>query len=155
MWIGIGNTLFRTGGGVPVVPPDPYGPELITNGDFSTGLSWTLGASWTIGSGVATYDDIASSAISQINANMESPIKPSTNYILTFDLAISSGHADFGIFNYALDQTYVSPAEYTAGSKTILFTTPIDVSGAGFQIYAYNSSSNPFTIDNISLKEVL
>jgi hypothetical protein len=44
---------------------EKLGPELVTNGAFTSGTDWTLGAGWTIGSGVATKTAVTAEVLSQ------------------------------------------------------------------------------------------
>jgi hypothetical protein len=137
------------------VAGDAYGSEMITDGDFPDATNWTEGANWSISSGVATYDDLGNSALSQVDGDMQSSIAISTDYRITFDITLSGGDAAyFGIYNSTQGTAYVAFAEYGAGSHVVDFTTPGSIGPGGIAILA-NTAGGGFTIDNISLKEEL
>jgi hypothetical protein len=135
---------------------DSYGPELITDGDFSSGTNWTPGSgAWTIGSGTASYDNTGNSNLTQADGDMAGSIEGSTDYLLSFDIDITSGTAYFQCFNFNNTVTYLAYDTYADGHHEVPFTTDADVGLAGFVIRATTSSSNAFDLDNVSIKEVL
>ncbi|MBZ0129621.1 MAG: hypothetical protein K8F59_10940 [Rhodobacteraceae bacterium] len=59
------------------------GPELLTNGDFSAGVSgWNLGPGWSVGGGVATHVPPSGSDIVQFGC-----LAPNTSYLITINIA--------------------------------------------------------------------
>lgn len=137
---------------------DTLGSEMITNGAFADGSAWTAATGWTIGTGVATYDDVNNAAkLSQIDGDMVISIEPLTTYRLTFTLNISSGNAQLYFVNSAGSAVYKAIALYSVnGTKVVRFTTPASIAGGGLGILGYTGGSTmTFTIDNVSLKEVL
>ena len=130
---------------------DPYGSELITNGQFTADTDWSKGTGWTISSGAANYAYGSNSKLSQTLA-----LAASTNYRLTFDITNCASNARIAftdtsnnyLFGAPLND-YITPAngsyEYfvaSAGART------------DFAVRA-SEFGDSFSIDNISLKEVL
>jgi hypothetical protein len=129
------------------------GMEIIKNGRFTSDDKWAVTAGWTIGAGVAHYDDVTNNAfLRQSNANHYWPIKPLTNYSLSFDI-ISAGNLDMTVFNYDSSQQYIAAAGYANGNHILLFATPLAVLPGGINFMAH-TAGNAADIDNISLKEV-
>lgn len=120
---------------------NPYGPELVVNGDFSNGSTgWTLPAGWAIVN-EAAVDTTATLALSQ-----RVPMVSGTTYKITFDISnLSSGTPSFKIqfvVVQALSSAQSYDLEYTATSTGDLY---VDFIGGGAQ----------FTVDNVSIKEIL
>ena len=133
-----------------------YGSELIQDGDFSSGTQWTNGAAWLIDAGVATYNDIDNAqSLSQSDGNMLGSIAINTNYKLEFDISITAGTAQLYILNASGNVDYIVSTAYVDGHHELFFTAPADIGTGGIAFYSYTTSSNSFSIDNISLKEVL
>lgn len=128
-------------------------PEMITDGDFPDATNWTEGTSWTISGGTANYDDVASGTIHQTDGQMVSSIIINTDYRLEFDLVIASGDGIMHFNSSDLGIIYIAQAGYANGHHIIDFTTGADVGVAGFLIRARSSSSNAFTLDNVSIKQ--
>lgn len=129
--------------------------EMITNGTFTSTNNWTTGAVWVITTGspgYATFDDTNNGSLTQSDANMVSSILPNTNYVLEFDIDITSSSAYIAFFNSNLGVNYVPYNNYNDGHQTVNFTSPSDVGIAGFTVYGNDGSGNSFTITNISLK---
>lgn len=130
-------------------------PEMITNGNFNDGgTAWgTPGNGVTISDGRVNYDDSDAGGILQLTSNMISAIEVSTNYILEFDVIISSGNANIWIGNTSLDIAYTpSYSDYPNGHISIEFETPSNIGIGGFAMYFNTNSTTSFSIDNISLK---
>jgi hypothetical protein len=129
---------------------------MISNGNFASGATdWSTEAGWSIGSGVATYNDIDNaSALIQTDANMNSSVAINTAYDLSFDIVISSGNANIGVYTSAGHAVYV--AWYNniitaSGHYHLLFTTGGNIIEGGISFWGYISSGNSFTITNIRL----
>jgi hypothetical protein len=126
--------------------------NMISNGTFDDGTDWGIISNWTIGSGVASYDDVSSGYLYQTPGNMVVAIEANTAYTLEFDISISSGNARilFGEIGASVD--YIVAANYINGHHAINFTTPANIGSGGFLIQGiYQTTDNPFTIDNITL----
>lgn len=135
-----------------VAEEEPPSNERVYNGTFDSADGWsTTNATWSIGSGVASYADGTTSILYQIEDDMAIAIEPSTDYTIEFDIVISSGTAYITICNSAYTNNYVAGATYANGHHSINFTTysDIDVGGLGFR--AGSASSNPFTLDNVTV----
>lgn len=158
-----GGGFLKTGSSFMTAPTvsDPYGPEKITNGTFTSTSSWTINASaFTITTGTPgyiTYGDAANNqSFFQSAVQMVSQLEVSTNYRLTFTLTVASaGTAYFDIATVTGAFMIANYAAYTSGDIVITFTTPGSLSENGFALWGYTASTNTWTIANISLKEVL
>jgi hypothetical protein len=143
-----GQRVYYESGGGGVV-------NMLSNGTFDDGTDWDFtAAQWSISSQTALFSDGTSSAsITQADADMNGSISTNTNYTLTFDLS-SAGTANITFYNETENVNYDGPNDYTTGSQVVYFKTAADVLGAGFSIYASESSSTAdFTVDNVILKE--
>ena len=118
----------------------PYGPELITNGDFATDSDWTKGAGWTISAGSATHTGGVASYLSQ------DVLTPNSLYKVEIEVLQADGS------NFI--QLYLgnSPALETitaAGSYTFSLTSqPTDL--IGFSIRGIGNAK----VDNISVRNI-
>lgn len=142
----------------PVVVAD--NPEMINNGTFDNTDDWnlTLGGGWSITGGVAVFTAAGGAGrLRQGDSQLVSAMEVNTEYTLEFDLTKTAGDdAWLCIQNFGTTWVkYVNEATYTAGHKTIVFTTPssidggVDGGGITFLMYADGS----YTIDNVSLKK--
>jgi len=78
------------------------------------------------------------------------------SYKAEFDVDIVSGNANFKLINYADSEVFIDFADYADGHHVVYFDTDGDIGTGGFGFRASQvSSDNPFTLDNISVKEVL
>ena len=137
---------------------DPYGPEKIADGTFDIGGAlWGAGTSWSYDADndEMDFDNVANGNLVQQDGNMLSSLAINTTYLITFDINIVSGNANFKIANAAIGVDYVAYDDYATDNHSFEFTTPADIGAAGFGIRAQTSSTTSFTIDNISIKEVL
>ena len=128
----------------------PSGPELITNGDFSSGLTgWTLqqdnGATITDGGGFALLQTNAA-GFAQISQELTG-LTPGGTYVVTFQ---SNGLAfGAGATPGAGDQ--ITPRNVPAGNITATFVAP---SSGSVVLWWYISSPNDVrTLDTISAHE--
>jgi hypothetical protein len=138
-------------------PVQEYGDEMISNGGFADATGWDVQTGWTISGNAAAFNDINSGArLDQDDADMVSAIKVSTTYRLTFDIGIGAGgYARMYVKNASEDITYVATNNYPNGTNIIEFTTPSNITYKGISFIPSSLSTASFTIDNISLKEVL
>lgn len=123
------------------------GPELVSNGDFSSGSTgWTLGTGWSVSSGVASV------------------VAPGTTTDLSASITLTAGRT------YRVSCTI---SNYTAGSITPRFTGGTSAIGSNFplangtftQLLTANTGNNGLTIranstadlsvDNISVTELV
>lgn len=133
-----------------------YGREAIFNGGFSNGTGWAInGSSITISGNKLNYDDVNDDHIEQADADMEVSIALSTKYRIKFEIDIVSGFVDLYFLNSTGTIAYIARSDtYIDGINKRVFTSPESWTGesSGISIYIYNSASNPFTIDDFSLK---
>ena len=121
-----------------------FGSELITNGDFATDSDWTKGTSWTISGGVANYDNVASQGFYQAKVLLASVV-----YKVTFDYTGTGQIGFYGTSNGSnVLKTYTN---YAGGSNTI-YITPTSTTSS---FTLWGNVTGAFTVDNVSVKEVL
>lgn len=123
------------------------GPELVTNGDFSSAVGWTLQTGWTIGSGVLS-GNVAAAAFA--NAGTSVSFVAGRAYQITFTITsytsgavrsrISGGTDVFSATDRASVGTFTDTLVAVAGNNTI----NMQARSAGFV----------GTIDNISVREI-
>ena len=121
------------------------GPELVTNGDFSSATGWTLGqptsGSVTIAGGVLNITSLDGSACFARTGNIYTAGK---TYQITFDVVSITGtlRVDAG-------GVIVSTTITTAGAKTFTFTATASTTLSLIRAGVVNA-----TIDNVSSKEI-
>ena len=130
-------------------------PELIKNGDFSSGGNyWNLQSEWTINGGQAIYDATGVGFIRQLNLF---DFVVGKKYIVKFD--ITQGTARIGFYGNAGNLVLFKPNNNQINNFVVgSYSLELDCLGVSddFYIYGYNSGSGTdFSIDNISIKEVL
>ena len=62
------------------------GTELVTNGNFDDGSSWTAGGDWVISDGTANLTTTSESSLSQAQGDMVSGVVADSTYILAFKI---------------------------------------------------------------------
>lgn len=119
--------------------PVSYGDEQVVNGDFATDSDWTKGTGWAISSGTATHTGGVYGALQQdLNTTIGSV------FILTADITYISGG---GI---QLQVNGVGPSAYTS-TQSISYAFV----AVGTDTISFGAGSGDWTIDNVSIKEVL
>jgi hypothetical protein len=114
------------------------GPELITNGDFSSGTGWTAGVNWAIGSGVAT-----ATASSGTLVGSSYPVVAGRTYRVEFDVVTITGGTLFVRVGQGTATTFT-----TTGRKSAILSAT-DTTGVEF--YGGTVSCS---IDNVSIREI-
>ena len=123
--------------------------NIISNGTFDDATGWTANTGWTIGSGVATYDDVSDgTALIQYDVDMNGSIVASQDYTISFDITIASGEAKIWILDESNSYALKASTGYLDGHHEYDVTAHPSY-GGGISFYAYASSDNAFTIDNI------
>jgi len=134
-------TAYDNGKILSVKPSIVLGEELVTNGDFATDSDWTKGSNWTINNGVAIYTLSGFSNLSQPNLGLD----VGKTYKLTVNLIGGSGSVCRFYFGGSSSTAYT----LVNGLNVI---TGVAVSD---KITFRNLQQSDFTIDNVSVKEVL
>ncbi len=114
------------------------GPELITNGDFSSGTGWTAGVNWAIGSGVAT-----ATASSGTLVGSSYPVVAGRTYRVEFDVVTITGGTLFVRVGQGTATTFT-----TTGRKSAILSA---TNTTGVEFYGGTVSCS---IDNISVREL-
>ena len=116
------------------------GPELVTNGDFSSATGWTAGAGWTISGGVANS---AGGVGTNLTPIVSINAKVGATYLIVYDLVSKSGGNCIFAFGGINGASHSTPGTY----REVITATSTGV----FTMY-----SGTFTgsIDNISVREI-
>jgi hypothetical protein len=136
-----------------VAAPAGFDGGMLNNGDFADDTHWTDAANFLISGGVATFNDVASSEITQSAAEMVSPIHATTSYTCTFDITLGTGTSINISLRDDVDNDLSGTLNYTtSGSKSVVFTSAgPGAEHKGFRVSASSSSNGTFSIDNIKL----
>jgi len=126
--------------------PATLGSELVTNGTFDTASDWTLGTGWTISGGVAAFAPGTGSLLSQSGT-----FASSRTYAISFDISLNGSCSMTVQFSGGGGSDTAGLLSFGSGSHTVFVSTTIARSVIGFSATAVSD----FTIDNISVKEVL
>lgn len=142
----ISNTSLRRGSNYyPVIGGDGYGPELLSNSDFSSGsTNWIFtNPPFSVSGGKANYDDTINGGISQ---NVSFGVG---EYMLTLDIS----NATTAFFKISSDRgTLINYSVYNNGLNKIPIT--ISATGAYIEVYATTSGSI-FSFDCMSWRKKL
>ena len=133
------------------------GSEMLTDGAFdSNDTYWTASDGVIVISGnIVTITNAYGSHIYQVNTDMVTALEAATDYLLEFTAAISSGTPNVTIRNYPSSESYTSEVTIDEGINQINFSTNGSITYTGIDLYFDASGANGYTIDDISLKEVL
>jgi len=126
--------------------PATLGSELVTNGTFDTSSDWTLGTGWTISGGVAAFAPGTGSLLSQSGT-----FASSRTYAISFDISLNGSCSMTVQFSGGGGSDTAGLLSFGSGSHTVFVSTTIARSVIGFSATAVSD----FTIDNVSVKEVL
>jgi len=140
-------TFTRASGGH-ALRPVSYGPELVTNGDFSTDSDWTKGTGWSISGGQATHVTGTGSNISQ----SVSYGSAGTIYALSVDVISISGGSG-SIQARSGGSTTAKTISGNDGGTTVTLIYVHD--GLNTDIAINAGSGTSLVVDNVSVKEVL
>jgi hypothetical protein len=124
------------------------GNELVTNGDFATDSDWTKQTGWSISNGVANYDftsDVKYIRQTLLNGGFVS----GKTYRINFEITTGTAYMYINSNGGGL----ISLNTYSVGSYS-LYTTA-SVNGSDLLIYGRNTGGTAFSIDNVSVKEVI
>jgi hypothetical protein len=122
----------------------PYGPELLTNGDFATDSNWTKGTGWTISGGSATHASGASSNLSQAVS-----LTTGKTYIATVDVTTISG----GSGSIQFRTGGVTTATIIGGASSGSTASVTYVAAGNLDIAITAGALTVLTVDNVSVKE--
>jgi len=124
------------------------GSELVTNGDFATDSDWTKQTAWSISSGVANYDfTLDAKYIRQTLLN--GGFVSGKTYRINFEITSGTAYLYINSNGGGL----ISLNTYSVGSYS-LYTTAT-ANGSDLLIYGRNTSGTAFSIDNVSVKEII
>jgi hypothetical protein len=144
---GVNDSLATPSINFPAGPTNPtLGPELVTNGDFSSATGWTAQSGWTIGSGVLT-GNVASAAFASTFRSVSLTV--GRTYSVTFTI---TGYTSGEVRAILGGTTEVfGSARTSTGTFTQLLTAV-----AGSNSIAIQAGNPGFvgTIDNISVREL-
>ncbi len=141
-------TAYDDGKILSVKPAPSLGSELVTNGGFDTDSDWTKQTSWSISGGAANYDFLSDAKYIR-QTLLSGGFVSGKTYRINFD--ITSGTAYMYVNSNAAG--LISLNTYSVGSYSIQVTA--SASGSDLLIYGRNTSGTAFSIDNVSVKEVI
>jgi hypothetical protein len=137
--IGIGMPFVKAAGG-------GFGPELVTNGTFDSGASWTASGNWTIGSGIASCTAGSFSALIQVIAS----IGAGRTFRIEFDLTRSAGSIGEIRMGGGTGASKVAGPYSTTGRISVNVVQSI----AGTDFRFVTDTSFVGSVDNVSVREV-
>jgi len=125
--------------GLVVCSASQISPELLTNGDFSSGAGWTTGTGWTIAGGIATFTPGAVGEISQTPG-----VVLGMSYRFRASITRSAGSLSLRIGSPTLNSSSFSA---TSTPRLIL---PALGSDGSFRLVGTSTFAG--TVDNLSLR---
>lgn len=135
-----------TGGTLQLIFEPLEGANLIANGGFASGASWTAGAGWTIAAGVATHTPGSTATLSQ-TVTITNPVTPPSVLVHWWQLTISAWTT--GTITVTLsDKTSV-----TFGVNDTITSFLIPTIGGSVTFAITPSSGFDGSIDNVALHE--
>lgn len=121
------------------------GSELVTNGDYSNGLTgWSADSEWSEENGLAVFDGSGVGSLQQSGVTTVGK-----TFKLTFDVTEITNRSGLRVINVTFNDTYALGNEINVGTNTFYFTP---VNGTGIRFRA--SSGTTCKIDNVSIKQV-
>ena len=121
------------------------GPELVTNGDFATDTDWVKGTGWSISGGKANFNGTSNSNLRQDNVTEENKI-----YKVSFEVSdYVSGIVQVNIGDNLQGEDFT----FSSNGVFVFYTTAD--SGATQIVRFRPTTSAEFSIDNVSVKEVI
>lgn len=131
------------------------GPELVTNGDFTSATGWTPGTGWTINGGTATFTATgANSALSTIAPAAVSGRTYEIRYTVVSN-TLNGGALRLGAFSGASYFSSLFQLQATPGTYVVrLVSVPSGVGNVLDFWVTSGATSGALTIDNISVKEL-
>ena len=141
-------TAYNDGKILSVKPEPSLGSELVTNGGFDTDSDWTKQTSWSISGGAANYDFLSDAKYIR-QTLLSGGFVAGKVYKINFDITSGTAYMNVSSNGGGL----ISLNTYSVGSYSIQVTA--SVNGSDLLIYGRNTSGTAFSIDNVSVKEVI
>ena len=136
---------YKNGKLYSVKPTPTYGSELVVNGDFATDSDWSKGSGWSIGGGKATSTTASSNLVCS-----SATLVVGKKYKFSIDSeAVSSGSYSFLI---RFNSTNTDVGRVSSDGSYVFYAVADSTS---FRIQTLSGGSTSFSIDNVSVKEVL
>lgn len=118
--------------------------ELVENMSFDSDSIWTKGTGWTISGGTANYDGTGgTSSLKQLLAGLVESYTYRTKVDVISNTGSVSNPIDIGSTRY-------NDSHLTVGSHAF-----VNAHGTGTQYSIFGRASEPFVVDNISVKRIL
>lgn len=124
------------------------GAELISNGGFDTGDSWTTQGNWVIGSGVATHTGGSNDNLSQVDS-----IVAGHSYVSSIKCTAVSGYDGRVIFSQKTWHTD-KDVTLTAGVTTTVYLAATGADIPSYFIRAKDGTGGTVSLDDVTCKEV-
>jgi hypothetical protein len=123
---------------------DSLGSEKIVNGDFATDTTWSYTTGWEISDGKANFTNISSKGMYQAKV-----LDANKTYKVSFDY---NGTGQVGFLGTAGGGNTLKGFVNYSNGNNVIYITPTTTTSA-FNIWG--NWSGAFSIDNVSVKEVL
>ena len=124
------------------------GPELVTNGDFSSGTGWTIGSGWSISGGTLNYSGAYNTSYFTAASNA---FVAGRYYKVTLTISGNTS-GNVNVFLNVPNNAVLNPVNISGnGEKTFFLLAGATCNGLHF---VGNSATGAMSIDNISVKEL-
>lgn len=126
----------------------PVGPELVTNGDFSSAAGWTVPTGWTITGGKASQNGSVGTNFLEREVTM----RAGASYRISVNVdSIVPGSGNFSIRLMVGGSSTVIERYTTPGQKTLVYVPPSEATQVRLVM---NAADGSVSIDNISVREL-
>ena len=124
------------------------GPELVTNGDFSSGTGWTIGSGWSISGGTLNYSGAYNTSYFTAASNA---FVAGRYYKVTLTISGNTS-GNVNVYLNVPNNAVLNPVNISGnGEKTFFLLAGATCNGLHF---VGNSATGAMSIDNISVKEL-
>lgn len=143
LWPALSIGLMRRGGG-------SLGPELLTNGGFSSDTAWNKGTGWTISGGLAVGSAVPAPAAGNLT-HSTAAVVAGRRYRTVFTITAFTG----GGVSMLLGPTTTTSGFGTARNAVGTYTEDIVTSVSGVISVVRRLGDFTGSVDNVSVREIL
>ena len=149
--VGIGTTV--PGDRLEVANTSTLASESLTNGNLTSGTSWTQTGDMALTSNAATYTNSSGTGtLNQASGTLAIAGNPNRLYSFTYTISGISGTAPVATITTSFAATAQTLTTNATGTFTLIFRSA--ASPGNFVISVTSGAAGAFTIDTLSLKEV-
>lgn len=123
------------------------GPELLSNGEFTTDTVWIKGLGWSISTGIA----IAMTPGANSRLSQAIPLTPGVSYFVGYTVTAYMA----GLLSVRLTNAGGTVSSFTGAAAVGTYASSVVLAGAADEISFVCNSIGSFSIDSVSLKRVL